>query len=252
MLAFKFFKSMTVFRCGAVICLLSLAACAERQLATGINDPYEAANRARFKTLVEVDRVIIRPTSQAYGAIVPEPARSGVSNLSSHFGVPADFVNNVLQGDVKGASTNVLRFAVNTLFGFAGLLDPATEMGLPKERADFGQTLHVWGAKEGAYLVIPLLGPSTTRDAVGSVVDLFTNPLSYALSPPESRILPAAKVGSRLGDRYRFAGTVDSIFYDSADGYAQARILYLQSRRFELGSAVADDYVDPYEDPYAQ
>jgi phospholipid-binding lipoprotein MlaA len=141
---------------------------------------------------------------------------------------------------------------VNTLFGFAGLLDPASEMGLPEESADFGQTLHVWGAKEGAYLVIPVLGPSTTRDAVGSVVDLFTNPLGYALSSPESRILPAAKVGSRLGDRYRFAGTFDSIFYGSSDNYAQARILYLQSRRFELGSAVTDDYLDPYEDPYAQ
>lgn len=252
MLIYKAFRSMTFLRCVAVTCLFSLAACATRDAATGINDPYEAANRARFKTIVEVDRVIIRPTSQAYGAIVPEPARSGVSNLSSHLGLPADFVNNVLQGDVKAASTNFLRFGVNTLFGFAGLLDPATEMGLPRDRADFGQTLHVWGAKEGAYVVLPLLGPSTTRDAVGSFVDLFTNPLSYALSRPESRILPAAKVGSRLGDRYRFTGTVDSILYDSADAYAQSRILYLQSRRFELGGGTSDEYVDPYEDPYAQ
>ena len=235
---------------GAIFFLVS--ACGTAPTATGINDPYEAANRSHYETLVAVDRAIIRPVSNAYGTVLPERARTGVNNFATNFGLPGAVVNNILQGDIEGGGQNAFRFVVNTLFGFGGFLDPASDMGLYRDRADFGQTLNVWGVGEGVYRIIPLVGPSTSRDYAGFVVDLFTNPLSYILTPPESYASPVSKVASKLGDRYRFSGTVDSIFYESADGYAQARLLYLQNRRFELETEEKNDYADPYEDPYAQ
>ena len=124
----------------------------------------------------------------------------------------------------------------------------------------FGGTLAAWGAPEGAYLELPLLGPSTQRDAAGKVVDLFTNPLSYVLVAPERHAGTVARVFDRVGTRDRFGDTIDSVLYESADSYAQTRLIYLQSRRFELGDAASGAYADPYaetvtdpyEDPYAE
>jgi phospholipid-binding lipoprotein MlaA len=115
---------------------------------------------------------------------------------------------------------------------------------------DFGETLHVWGAREGAYVELPVLGPSTERDTWGMVVDVFTNPLTYVLESPENYYGTVASVSSGLSNRGRYAATIDSILYDSADSYAQARSLYLQNRRFELGGSGGDAYLDPYDDPY--
>ena len=143
-----------------------------------------------------------------------------------------------------------MRFVFNTIFGIGGLGDPAGELGLYEDETDFGETLHVWGAAEGAYVELPVLGPSTERDAVGKVVDLFLNPLSYVLPKPEKYYATGVKVVSKVGDRGRYSDTIDSVLYDSADSYAQARTIYLQNRRFELGGDDDDAYVDPYDDPY--
>jgi len=138
---------------------------------------------------------------------------------------------------------------VNTTVGLGGLFDPATEMGLPAATdADFGQTLHVWGASEGAYIELPVLGPSTQRDTFGTFVDFFTNPLSYVLESPESVIRRGSNVAGGLTRRTRFSDTIDQILYDSADSYAQSRSIYLQGRRFELGGTGGESYDDPYED----
>jgi len=108
------------------------------------------------------------------------------------------------------------------------------------------------GRAEGHYVELPLLGPSTKRDAIGRLVDLFINPVYFLLPKPERYVGTVAGAASKVGDRYRFGSTIDSILYDSADSYAQARLLYLESRRFQLGDMSDDDYIDPYEDPYAQ
>jgi len=161
-------------------------------------------------------------------------------------------VNNILQGDIQGAGQNTMRFLFNTVFGIGGIFDPASEAGLFADQADFGQTLYVWGVPEGDYVVLPLIGPSTERHTVGRVVDLFTNPLRYAIDAPESRLIVMSNAASRLGDRYRFSETVDSILYESADSYTQARLLYLQNRRFSLGAEVDNGEFDELEDLYAQ
>lgn len=234
----------------AGLCALTLAACTPAPPATGINDPYEADNREVHEFNKRLDRAFVRGGAGAYGNVVPEPVRQTVSNFVGNADMPRMVVNNVLQGRPEDAIHNTFRFLINSTFGLAGLLDPASDMGLTARDTDFGETLHVWGAGEGAYVELPVIGPSTERDVLGKVVDLALNPLKYTLSDDERLALSVLGVASRLGDREQFSDTVDSVLYDSADSYSQARIVYLQNRRFELGGEASLDYADPYEDPY--
>lgn len=152
---------------------------------------------------------------------------------------------------MKGATEDTYRFLVNSTVGLGGVFDPATEFGMPEAtRTDFGETLHVWGAPQGGYVELPFIGPSTERDTVGLVVDIFTNPLSYVLDSPENYYGTVASFSSGLSNRGRYAETIDSILYGSADSYAQLRSLYLQNRGFQLGNSGGDAYLDPYDDPY--
>jgi phospholipid-binding lipoprotein MlaA len=107
---------------------------------------------------------------------------------------------------------------------------------------------------EGNYVEIPLIGPSTDRDALGLVMDIFLDPLRFTLPTAEANASTAIQILAGLGRRYRYSDTIDSILYDSADSYAQLKLLYLQNRRFQLGQTVENDadFVDPYEDPYGE
>ncbi len=232
-----------------------MAGCAAGPAPQGdINDPNEGVNRAVHGFNKGVDTVLLRPASRVYGAVVPAPVRTGVNNFAENLEGPGDVVNNILQGRIGEAGTNTLRFAVNTTMGIGGLFDAASFLGLPEGDTDFGETLYIWGVGEGAYVEVPLRGPSTSRDSAGQIVDLFLNPFSYVLKPAHAEVATGAEALSIIGDRYKFGETADSILYDSADSYAQARLLYLQNRRFELGQdADSDDaFLDPYEDPYAE
>ena len=143
---------------------------------------------------------------------------------------------------------------MNTVVGFAGIFDPASDVNLERVEADFGQTLHTWGAGEGAYVELPFLGPSTSRDAVGVGVDLALNPFIVIFQEPQTYIGLVAYIIDAMGTRYELGDTIDSILYQSADSYAQARSIYLQNRRYELGISAEDLYLDPYlefyDDPY--
>jgi phospholipid-binding lipoprotein MlaA len=228
-----------------------LSACAAPPPPAEPYDPYEKTNRAFHSVNLGLDKALVRPSSKAYGAIIPAPVKTGVSNFSSNLDLPGDAVNGALQGNPERFVTNVLRFAVNSTIGIGGLFDPAGAMGVHQSKTDFGETLHVWGVGEGAYVELPGIGPSTVRDTVGTAVDVVANPVRLVLPTPESYYATAAKVGSKLGDRDRYSETIDSVLYDSADSYAQARLLYLQNRRFELGQKAedgGDSFIDPYEE----
>lgn len=234
---------------------LALGACARETVPVGFNDPYEPTNRRIHEFNRGVDKAVLKPLASAYGSIVPPPISQGVSNFAGNLDGPGDVVNDILQANPEDAVKNTARFLVNTTIGIGGLFDPATKMGLMGAPTDFGETLHVWGAKEGRYVEVPFLGPSTTRDFTGTVVDVVFNPLRLVLQEPETYWMTGAKLASRLGDRARYSETVDSILYESADSYAQARLLYLQNRRFALGQtgSAADASDDAnFEDPYAQ
>ena len=256
-----------------VVSVCLLAGCATPSGPDAINDPFEPANRKVHGFNKGVDRALVGPASKGVG-IVPEPVKRGISNLADTLSLPGDIANNLLQLRVADAGQNTLRLATNLTFGLAGLLDVSTELGLQGKPTDFGETLHVWGVGEGPYLELPLAGPSTVRDTVGMIVDTALDPVSQALPVREANAAAMIRLFSRLGDRDRFSTTVESILYDSADSYAQARLLYLQNRRFTLsrgktggGADAADDtgfidpyadapsddgFIDPYEDPYAQ
>jgi phospholipid-binding lipoprotein MlaA len=234
------------------LALSLLAACAAPPSATGVNDPWEAQNRQVHAANKAIDRTLFGGGGRA-GIVptLPEPVAEGLGNAASNLGAPANVANSLLQGRVEPAVTNTFRFILNTTLGVGGLFDPATAIGVPKQDTDFGETLAVWGVGEGAYLEVPVLGPSTQRDFAGTVVDVILDPVGQLVGSPESYYVTGARLGGQIGNRQRFADTFESILYDSADSYVQARLLYLQNRRFELGQD-SEEIIDPYEDPYAE
>ncbi len=237
-----------------LVSAFGLSACGPAPVPQGFADPHEANNRQTHEINRAIDRTVLRPLSGGYGTSIPAPVKQGVQNFAQNLDAPGDVVNNLLQGRPGPALQNTLRFALNTTIGIGGLFDPATAMGVAGKPTDFGETLHVWGAGEGDYIEVLLLGPTTERDLFGAVVDLGLNPLRYVLPADQANVPTIAKFASRLGDRARYSETVDSVLYDSADSYAQARLSYLQNRRYELGQTAGDTgdeaFVDPYEDPY--
>lgn len=231
--------------------LALLAACAV-PVAQGIDDPFEKENRSTHAFNVKLDQTLLKPFSGA-GSAVPPEVWQGVGNFADNLEAPSEVVNSLLQFKLGAAVENTLRFGLNTVIGVGGIFDPATAIGVKGRRTDFGETLYVWGVGEGAYMELPVFGPSTQRDTLGMVVDYAINPVRLLVPKPERYVNTAAQILSKVGDRSRYSETFDSLLYDSADSYAQARLLYLQNRRYELGQAAGDDsYVDPYEDPYAQ
>ncbi|MCG7572941.1 VacJ family lipoprotein [Phaeobacter sp. CNT1-3] len=212
---------------------------------TGINDPFENTNRAVHRFNVGVDRAVLRPVSKGYDAVVPDDVQTMVSNASDNLGEPSNLINHTLQGNVGGAAKSLYRFVINSTVGLGGIYDVAAEFGVTEDETDFGTTLHAWGGGEGAYLELPLLGPSTTRDATGRVVDVVLNPLSHVLNTDERQIRTGINVADRVGQRAQLGDAIDSVLYESADSYSQTQLLYLQNRRFELGIEADDTYIDP-------
>ena len=227
----------------------AMSACSVAPEGAAMNDPYEATNRQVHEFNKQLDRAVLRPVSQST-AKLPQELTDPVVNFAENTGLPSAILNGALQGDIGGVATNAMRFVINTTVGIGGLFDPADAIGLYEEKTDFGETLAVWGVGEGAYMELPGFGPSTERDTVGLIVDFIIDPIEFVGTPPQIDAGVAPKLASKVIDRGRFGGTVDSILYESADSYAQARLLYLQNRRFELGQTSTDTYIDPYADPY--
>ena len=231
-----------------IAAFFGLTACGPAAPTQGISDPREAQNREVHKFNVAVDKNIVRPIANSTGKLVPPEVKQGVVNFADNLALPGTVVNDILQLRLGKAVENTTRFLINTTVGLGGVLDPATPAGVAGQPTDFGETLYRWGLGEGYYFELPLLGPSTDRDALGKVVDYALDPMRLVL-PPKAHISLFAEIGSKLADRSRYSATVDSILYESADSYAQARLLYLEHRRYNLGETPADS---SFEDPYAQ
>ena len=155
------------------LCGLVLAGCAAPSpQALAANDTYESFNRDSLKRNLFFDEHLVTPILNTYTFLVPEPGRRGIHNVLGNLQLPTIFVNDMLQGQVSRAGQSMWRLAINTTAGLGGVLDPASKMGIPAHGEDFGQTMAVWGAGEGPYLILPVLGPSNPRDATGLAVDL--------------------------------------------------------------------------------
>ncbi|AAV96948.1 VacJ family lipoprotein [Ruegeria pomeroyi] len=248
--------SLSIFRFSLVAISALLSACAgqspDSNAGGRVHDPYENTNRAIHNFNRGVDKALFRPAAKGYVTVVPRPMVNSFNMFAENLSLPGQAVDYLLQGKPKEMGTTLFRFVVNSTVGFAGLADPASDFEIPRADTDFGETLHVWGVAEGPYLELPLYGPSTARDAVGVVVNLFTNPVDFAPTRPINNLGLYAEVVRRLGDRGLYSDTVDSILYGSSDSYAQLRLIYLQNRRFELASDDEDAYLGLYTDPYAE
>ncbi len=192
-----------------------------------ISDPLEGFNRLIYNFNHAIDVVLIRPVAKAYRFIVPDLARRGVRNVLTNLSEPLTLINSALQGDRENSFTTFWRFTINSTFGIAGIFDVAKDAGLVRRSEDFGQTAGVYGSGTGAYLMLPILGPSNARDALGKVVDVFTDPFYYILT--DEALLTRTAVGG-LDAREGALDLVDHVESTSLDPYATIRSLYTQKR----------------------
>lgn len=240
-------RSRYIFRSFLVLSLVAVSACAMKA-PVGIHDPFEADNRKTHAANKEIDRLILKPLSKGVGSATRGPISTGISNFSSNLGLPNAVANNLLQLKIDHAFVNSARFVFNTTVGIGGLFDVATQNGLLEKPTDFGETLHVWGASEGAYLELPFFGPSNVRDSTGMVVDTLMDPINFVVPTPQRYLGTLAGLLNKVGTRDKYSDLVDQVLYQSEDSYAQSRLVYLQSRRQTLHGGLRD--VD-LEDPYA-
>ena len=201
-----------------------------------LNDPMEPLNRYFFELNRFLDFLFIHPWADTYRRIVPDFGRSRVHSALENVGAPMDVVNQALQGRGTDSATTVGRFLVNSTAGIGGLFDVATDMGLPAKAADFGQTLHVWGLPEGPYMVLPGLGPSNPRDAVGFGVDTVADPVSRVFTIEHLNSVNNGLLGATIIDkRSEYIEPMDALEKSSIDFYAQVRSMSRQHRAKELG-----------------
>lgn len=190
-------------------------------------DPLERINRPIYTFNIKADQYVLRPVTVGYVKVVPSPLRTGLRNFRNNFFYPTVIVNDLLQAKFAQGSRDLARFAMNTTFGLAGILDPAAMVGLERNNEDFGQTLGRWGVGEGWYLMLPLLGPSTTRDAVGTAGDIYTQPTTYMRLDWHEYV--AINVGTAVQARELLLDA-DALLKQQLDPYIFVRTAYLQSR----------------------
>lgn len=191
-------------------------------------DPLEPINRGIYHFNDGVDHLLLKPAAEIYRGVLPQFARTGVSNFFSNIGDVIVALNNLLQGKFGQAVSDVGRIVVNTTSGLLGLIDVATEIGLEKHNEDFGQTLGYWGLGDGPYIVLPFLGPSNLRDTVGWVVDFFTDPMTYVNAPYPRNPLWGLRFVNRRAELLETSKILDTA---ALDPYDFLRDAYLQRRR---------------------
>lgn len=211
------------------------------------NDPIEPLNRFVFGFNEILDGLIFRPAGKVYRAVLPEKARDSIRNFLRNLAAPIILANDLLQGEGKRAGKTVTRFVINTTVGVVGLFDVAAEMGYPFHREDFGQTLAVYGAGEGPYLVLPIFGPSNLRDVTGRLVDVLLNPFVYVASANNAgEWLTAERSIAGVDKRSRNIENLEELKKDSLDYYARIRHLYRQARRREIQNGRLDFGGSPF------
>ena len=202
----------------------------------GIGDPLEPINRVIFAFNEFFYAMLLRPVSELYRGFVPPPIRRAVGNVLDNLRTPIVLANDLLQGEAERAWQTTQRFAINTTLGVGGIVDRAEEIGIAKHKEDFGQTLAVWGVGEGFFLVLPLLGPSSPRDAVGKhFVDGYFDPFGMWIDNTDRDAVMYGRSSADAVDAY--AGGMDELARvkkTSIDYYAAMRSLYRQKRQADI------------------
>lgn len=201
----------------------------------GFPDPLEPVNRGTLRVNRTVDRWLIDPIARTYRWVVPDPARRSIRNLFDNVNAPAVLANDLLQREWRDGGTTVVRFMLNTTVGIAGLFDPAADLGYARHNADFGQTLALEGVASGPFLVLPLLGPTTVRDGVGTLVDLMFRPTTYFLGGADQLLYATVHGGGTgLVQRDANAEALHALEDSSIDYYAALRNAYFQHRTAQI------------------
>src|SRR5215471_4708764 len=214
--------------------IVGACAATPRAASVPVQDPNEQANRQ----MLAMNQEMLRPVAGFVKTVVPRPVHERLSDFNSNLKEPRIFLNNLLQGRLDAASKTVARFAMNTTFGIAGLVDLASTQGLPQQTGDFGQTLFVWGVGEGPYMVRPYWGPTTTRDAVGDVVDRFGDPVGLLFGTQLAVAVTSASL-----DTVVKLGQLKQAEDASIDFYSFMRSSYYQMRRAQLREAIGQENV---------
>jgi phospholipid-binding lipoprotein MlaA len=209
-------------------------------------DRFERLNRSIYIFNVKVDHAVLRPAARAYVKITPRPVRTGVSNFMSNLTYTTTIINDFLQGQWRDGASDTTRIVVNTLFGLGGIFDVATPSGLDRHRADFGQTMGKWGVHSGPYVMLPFLGPSTVRDAIGLLSDEYTTIRAYIVDPyVRWGLFSLDTVDHRAG-----LLDEDKILDRSYDPYAFIRNVWLQRRDYQIhgDQPPEEQFPDPGDD----
>ncbi len=232
--------------------LVGLSGCA-----TTNKDPLEGVNRGIYKFNDVVDKYAMKPVAKAYKAVTPSPIRTGVTNFFNNLGTLTTVVNDLLQLKFAQAFTDAGRFVINTTFGIAGVIDVASKDNFPKHQEDFGQTLGHWGVGSGPYLVLPILGPSTVRDAGGLAFDTVTSdPITYLHNTGQIRAHNQVRFVQFLDKRTQLLDAKDLVDDASIDPYAFMRDAYLQRRASQVQDGIVpaellQDEFEPDDEPAA-
>lgn len=209
-----------------------------------ISDPFEDLNRDIFIFNEKLDEKLLKPAAIAYRKVIPQFARSGVTNFFNNLEEIDTTINQVLQGEIKYAFNDAGRFVINTTIGLFGLIDVASKMGLERHEEDFGQTLGVWGFDSGPYIMIPFLGPSNPRDLLSRPISSFLSG-TFAMEDDDVKItlvgIDALETRERL---------LDAETLIIGDKYIFVKDAYVQSREYEInnGSTEDDEFLDDMED----
>tara|TARA_Y100000590_G_scaffold32442_1_gene35736 strand:- start:814 stop:1566 length:753 start_codon:yes stop_codon:yes gene_type:complete len=216
-----------------------------------VKDCFEKVNRVTFAFNQGLDKAIFKPLATGYRHL-PKAVRTGTGNVLDNLATLLTVPNNLLQGDIKKAGSNTARFVVNTTLGILGIFDPASSLGFgPHEKEDYGQTLGTWGIGEGCYVVLPILGPSTVRDTVGSLGSFMGGDPWYNVTVRNDTQYftdfdyYTSKVGSGIDFRAKNLESFDNLEKNSMDFYASVRSLYLQDRKLKImNSSTITDTMD--------
>ncbi len=211
-------------------------------------DPLESLNRSVFSFNESIDKIILAPVAKGYRLVFPSPIRVGIRNFFSNLSEPWTSINSTLQGNLSNAGNSIARFFINSTVGILGVFDVASKMGIEKQKEDFGQTMAIAGVGPGPYIVLPFLGPSTARDAMGKVVGLFGDPVTYIMHREDHDNW--VWIGTAIeGVDFRETNLerIDNLKSSSVDFYATIRSLYLQ-RRSRMISNQSTKSEDPFQD----
>ena len=239
--------SLDIFRLTVVlVAALTLSSCAGKP-GDGTNDPFETVNREIFDINMSLDKAILRPITQAYVDVVPDPIRDMVNNLLFHLKEPVTLASDILQGEWDRAGQTTARIVGNTAVGF-GMWDVMGSSGAKGHKEDLGQTLAVWGVPEGPYLVLPILGPSNIRDGAAELAQSLYDPVDFVTDTYLDYDTNFYVSGSRttftaIDKRAQVLGKLAELEKTSLDFYATIRSLYRQKRQDEIRNGESGDAV---------